>query len=202
MIIGLDFDNTIVSYDDLFHKVGIEKGLISSNLPANKVTIRDHLREKGQESAWTEMQGYVYGARLGEAISYPGVIQFFRWAMNAGHQIKIISHKTLFPFAGPRYNLHSAARSWITQHLVDAGSPLIKQEDAFFEQTKHEKIKKIKALSCDIFLDDLPEILLAENFPKNVRRFLFDPEKNYLIQSYPSLIVTNSWDEFREQMII
>lgn len=201
MIIGLDFDNTIVSYDALFHKVGLEKGLISSEVPANKVAIRDHLRENGQEVAWTEMQGYVYGARLDEAITYPGVVDFFFWAANAGHQVKIISHKTLFPFAGPKYDLHSAARSWIDHHLVNGKAPLIKQENAFFEQTKAEKIEKIKALSCDIFLDDLPEILLSEIFPDNVRRFLFDPENNYKIQSYPSLVITNSWDEFRPQLI-
>ena len=200
MIIGLDFDNTIVSYDNLFHKVGIEKGLISSDFPINKVAIRDHLRKSGQEETWTEMQGYVYGARLDEAVPYPGVIEFFRSAVNAGSTIKIISHKTLFPFSGPKYDLHKAARNWISQQLKDADVPLIGQEDAFFEETKIEKIKKIDEISCDIFLDDLPEILLAENFPNRAKKILFDPEKNHLAVSYESLSIVNSWFEFKTSL--
>jgi hypothetical protein len=196
MIIGLDFDNTIVSYDSLFHKVGLEQGLISSDFPVNKVLIRDHLRKKGIEPLWTEMQGYVYGARLNEASPYPGVISFLRVAINAGHSIKIVSHKTLHPFAGPEYDLHKAARGWISKYLIDEIGPLVSQDDACFELTKKEKIKKIEVQKCDIFLDDLPEILLAENFPATTKRCLFDPERNYTARSFPSLSIVNSWDEF------
>lgn len=200
MIIGLDFDNTIVSYDGLFHKVGLEKGLISTNFPINKVAIRDHLRKIGREDTWTEIQGYVYGARLDEAIPYPGVIKFFRFAIDAGHVIKIISHKTLFPFAGPKYDLHKAARSWIGHHLIDGDVQLIRQEDAFFEKTKNEKIKRISDSSCDVFLDDLPEILLSANFPSGVKKVLFDPERNHEIGSCASVCVVNSWHEFKNSL--
>lgn len=197
MIIGLDFDNTIVSYDALFHKVGLEQGLISKNFPVNKVAIRDHLRKIGREDTWTEIQGYVYGSRLNEAIPYPGVIEFFRLAIDVGYTIKIISHKTLFPFAGPKYDLHKAARSWIGHHLMDGNRELLKQEDAYFEETKTEKINRISDTLCEVFLDDLPEILLSDNFPRKVRKVLFDPEKNHITSSYPSLSVVNSWHEFK-----
>ena len=44
MLIGLDFDNTIVSYDALFYKVAIEQKVVPASLPVNKVAVRDHLR--------------------------------------------------------------------------------------------------------------------------------------------------------------
>ena len=44
--IGIDFDNTIVSYDDLFHKIATEQKLIPENFPHSKLLIRDYLRKK------------------------------------------------------------------------------------------------------------------------------------------------------------
>ena len=36
MVLGVDFDNTIVRYDELFHSVAVERGLIPATLPARK----------------------------------------------------------------------------------------------------------------------------------------------------------------------
>ena len=47
MHIGIDFDNTIVCYDKVFHKVAIEKGLIPEDIPPSKNNVRDHLRRIG-----------------------------------------------------------------------------------------------------------------------------------------------------------
>ena len=44
MRLGLDFDNTIVCYDGLFHRVAREEGLIPAALPATKSDVRNHLR--------------------------------------------------------------------------------------------------------------------------------------------------------------
>ncbi|TSA53505.1 MAG: haloacid dehalogenase-like hydrolase, partial [Nitrosomonadaceae bacterium] len=118
MRIGIDFDNTIVSYDALFHKVARERNLVPSSAPVNKVAVRDYLRRIGQEEHWTEMQGYVYGSRMDEALAYEGVADFIRHAMAAGHQIFIVSHKTRYPFLGPQYDLHMAARAWIKHHML------------------------------------------------------------------------------------
>lgn len=64
MRLGIDFDNTIVCYDELFHRVALEQGLIPADLPVNKSEVRNHLRRVGKEPLWTEMQGSVYGARM------------------------------------------------------------------------------------------------------------------------------------------
>lgn len=114
MRIGLDFDNTIVSYDSLFHKVAIEKGVISQGVPVNKLAVRDYLRNTNQEAIWTEMQGYVYGARMDEANPYPGLIDALSDLKLRGHQLFIVSHKTQYPYLGERYDLHRASLDWIS----------------------------------------------------------------------------------------
>jgi hypothetical protein len=67
MLIGIDFDNTIVRYDRLFHHVALEKGLIPASVPASKGDVRDYLRSIGGEQDWIELQGIVYGVRMHEA---------------------------------------------------------------------------------------------------------------------------------------
>ena len=50
MIVGVDFDNTIVAYDALFHRVASERGLIPATVAATKIAVRDALRASGQEA--------------------------------------------------------------------------------------------------------------------------------------------------------
>ena len=45
MIFGFDFDNTIVTYDELFYKVAIENALIPAELPRSKLAVRDYSAE-------------------------------------------------------------------------------------------------------------------------------------------------------------
>lgn len=195
MRIGIDFDNTIVSYDALFHKVALEQGLVPPETPVNKVAVRDHLRRIGQEDRWTEMQGYVYGARMDEALAYEGVIEFIRRAGAVGHQVIIISHKTRHPFLGPQYDLHAAARAWIEHHLLWDGQALLPDERIFFELTKQEKLARISACGCDSFIDDLPEILLADGFPNQTARLLFDPEGHHGAFAADGLPVFRDWQQ-------
>ena len=176
MQIGLDFDNTIVDYDALFHKVASERGVIPPSMPRSKIAVRDDLRKRGLEDVWTELQGYVYGARMDEAAIYPGVIDFLVWAQEERHSVSIVSHKTKNPFLGQEYDLHRAARNWIADNLCENGVLLVSSSDVFFELTKEDKLNRIGIIGCNVFLDDLPEILLAEGFPADTRKILFDPE--------------------------
>lgn len=170
MNIGLDFDNTIVSYDQIFYDVAIEWGVVPDSIPVNKVAVRNFLRVSGREDQWTKMQGYVYGARMDEAIPFPGVIEFIQQMKNSGNRVMIISHKTAHPFLGPKYDLHGAALHWIRKNIP------LSDESVFFEPTQEKKIERIAELGCHVYIDDLPEIITSPNFPQNVRPFLFDPE--------------------------
>jgi hypothetical protein len=193
MHIGIDFDNTIVSYDSLFHRVAREQGLIPADLAPNKVAVRDHLRQTGREETWIAMQGEVYGSRMDEAEIYSGFLEFLDWARRAGHGVSIVSHKTRYPFAGPRYDLHQAARHWVGKNLLGGDEPRIAESAIYFELTKQEKLQRIGAIGCEVFIDDLPEILLADALPADLRRVLFDPDGNHSPLQDGQLAAVSSW---------
>jgi len=188
MRIGVDFDNTLVSYDDIFHRVALEQGAIPASTPPSKLAVRDHLRRAGQEAVWTEMQGTVYGARMDEVRAYPGALEFLKWAREAGIQLCIISHKTRHPFIGPKHDLHASAQRWVERHV----GPIT----TFFELTKEEKLERIRACGCEHYVDDLPEILLAPGFPRRVERILFDPDGHHAAIDGP--LRMRSWTEIHE----
>lgn len=196
MHLGLDFDNTIVSYDALFHKVALEGGWITAEIPVSKVSVRDHLRESGREAIWTEMQGHVYGARMREATAYPGLINCLVWARGQGISVSIVSHKTKHPFIGEQYDLHEAARSWIDIYLTDSIGRLVLPEQVYFEATKDSKVKRIADIGCSVYVDDLPEILLHPAFPTNVKKILFDPDHHHQEQ-VQSLKRLTHWNEVK-----
>ena len=200
MRIGVDFDNTIVCYDALFHRVALEQNLIPADLPVNKSEVRNHLRRLGREPLWTEMQGYVYGARMAEAAPFPGVIEFFQECRRAGIPVSIISHKTLQPFLGERHDLHQAARQWLEQQgFFDPAKIGLPRDEVFFELTKEAKLQRIAQCGCDCFIDDLPELLAEPAFPK-IERILFDPADLY--EAETQFFRARSWADISERIAI
>jgi FMN phosphatase YigB (HAD superfamily) len=194
MHIGVDFDNTIVCYDALFHQVAREKNLIPAEVPVNKSDVRNYLRRVNNEDAWTEMQGYVYGPRLVEAAPYPGVREFFQACRAAGIRVSIVSHKTKHPFLGEPHDLHAAARNWLEhQGFFDPVRIGLPHAEVFLELTKQAKIDRIAALGCTHFIDDLPEFLAELSFPKSTHRILFDP--NQLHGAERAFTRLESWAE-------
>ena len=200
MIIGVDFDNTIVSYGSLFHRLAREKNLIPADVPENKQLIRDYLRGVGREPDWTALQGDVYGPSMSAADAYPGVHDFFRACRERGQPVSIISHKTRQPFAGPPCDLHEAARKWLRlQGFFDPAGIGLPEARAFFELTRDAKIARIRAEGCTVFIDDLPEFLLEKDFPTSVRRLLFDPEGTQ--PANPAYEKVSSWAELRRILL-
>ena len=65
--LGLDFDNTLITYDAIFYKIALERNLIKKNLAKQKILIRDFLRKKNLEDQFTLIQAEVYGRRIVEA---------------------------------------------------------------------------------------------------------------------------------------
>jgi hypothetical protein len=194
MHVGLDFDNTIVSYDALFHKIARENDWVPDGTPVSKVSVRDHLRRVGRENVWTEMQGIVYGGRMSEADPFPGVLALLGWARASGIRISIVSHKTRYPYLGEQCDLHAAARTWVERSLRDAQGPLVPPANVHFELTKEAKVARIAAIGCELYVDDLPEILLAPEFPRSVERLLFDPDDHYREADLPR---ASDWSEIR-----
>ena len=176
MQFGIDFDNTIVCYDEVFGCVAVELGLVPPEAATSKTAIRDHLRSLGQEDRWTELQGTIYGPRIMDARPFPGVIEFFAACRAAGRPVAIVSHRTRVPYLGERHDLHAAARDWLARHgFHDPAGIGLPVERVFFEETKEAKLVRIAAVGCTHFIDDLPELLTHPLFPAHVRRILFDP---------------------------
>lgn len=193
MLIGLDFDNTIVCYDGLFHKLAREKGLIPADLPATKGCVRDHLRSVGREPDWTEMQGIAYGPRIVDASPFPGVKSFLGHCLKKEYRCVIVSHKTRYPYLGEKHDLHEAAHRWLTAHgFYDTSSTGLSPESVYLELTKQQKIDRIGLLRCDVFVDDLPEFLGEPSFPTHPKRILFDPSQTCPDEVYYERAA--SWD--------
>lgn len=183
MIIGIDFDNTIVNYDGVFYKAARLKGLIPRHIGTTKDSVRNYLRSIGKEDAWTLLQGFIYGSRMDLATPYEGVENFLRICP---HPLFIISHKTVHPFLGPQYNLHASAATWL-KNLPFPTPP------AYFEPTLAEKLERIRTQQCTHFIDDLPEIFLEEKFPSHVKKVLFDPANHH--PDSPHYTRVTSWKQ-------
>ncbi len=194
MKIGLDFDNTIVNYDHVFHNAAVERNLIPSSVQQNKNAVRDCLRAMGRENDWIELQGHVYGACMHDAEAYPGCLDFMDWCELNDHELFIVSHKTRFPFAGPQYDLHAAASQWIDTCLRRDERRLVSERNVYFELTKSEKLHRISELMCDLFVDDLPEILESVDFPVGVKKVLFRPGRECVAEN---MKVVTRWSEMK-----
>lgn len=176
MRIGIDFDNTIVCYDHVFFLAAREKSLVPDTVTPTKAGVRDFLRTADRENEWTMLQGYIYGARMGLATPFPGVLEFISAALAANNEVFIISHKTRTPYLGPAYDLHAAAREWLERcGLLLPGKVGLPAENVYFELTKEKKLERIGALTCTHYIDDLPELLDEPGFPDGVAKLLFEP---------------------------
>lgn len=179
MHIGIDFDNTIVCYDELFHREAVARKLISTDVAQTKNAVRDFLRETGREDDWTALQGFVYGDGIDGARPFPGVKQFLTEMQKRGSRVSVISHKTQYPVIGPRTNLHEAARRWLEDHeFLERDRFGLSNHRVFFNETKEAKLMRISELGCTHFVDDLPEFLSEPSFPAGVARILFDPHRS------------------------
>ncbi|MGH7075635.1 MAG: hypothetical protein ACREFD_15765 [Stellaceae bacterium] len=198
--IGIDFDNTIVCYDDVFHKAARERELIPPDLPENKGAVRDYLRAIDREDDWTELQGYIYGKRMELARPFDGALEFIAGCVRAGIDVSIISHKTRAPYRGPSFDLHQAARDWLgAQGVFDPARIGLPADHAVFELTKEAKLNRIAAAGCTVFIDDLPEFLNEPTFPRGVRRILFDPAGRQSVP--PGIEAATSWRQITASLL-
>jgi hypothetical protein len=104
-----------------------------------------------------------------------GVDSFLRRCRTAGDELFIVSHKTEYGHYDPDgINLREAARRWMIAHgfFRDEGYGL-RPDHVYFEGTRREKLERIAELTCDVFIDDLEEVLLDPAFPHDTRRVLY-----------------------------
>jgi hypothetical protein len=171
--VGMDFDNTVIVYDDVFYKHAVDLGLIRKTVKKNKQIIRDTIRLLPDgESEWIKLQGLVYGVFIDEAKPAQGVEDFLLICRQNDIEVSIISHKTLYPSLGPKYNLPDAAKGWLQQKKYSQRFG-ISSDGMIFERSLQGKYDKMVKRECTHFIDDLPEVLLNPKFPKGIIKILY-----------------------------
>jgi hypothetical protein len=199
MRIGLDFDNTIIRYDEVFQSAAKDRGLLAAEFSGTKQQIRDAIRcQPDGDVKWQALQGYVYGKGIGNAKLFPGVPDFLRRARGCGDTILIVSHKTEHGHFDPdKVNLRGAALQWMEGQgfFTDDGFSIVR-DHVHFASTRSEKLNRIAGLNCDFFVDDLEEVLVDPEFPPSVRRILFS-DKTTMTGSLP-YSVCRDWPSIGE----
>lgn len=176
-IVGMDFDNTIISYDHLILKAAIRRGLAAEYAVPNKKALRDSIRLLPDgETSWQKIQAEIYGPEIGGAELIAGVKGFLKRCCGAGVTLHIISHKTEFAnYDTTGTNLRNAAMTWIeSQNLFALSGGALDRAQVCFAPTQKEKVARIEALGCSHFIDDLTEVFDHPYFPAGVEKVLLD----------------------------
>lgn len=174
--IGVDLDNTLIDYTEVFAAAARERSLIDATVGASKSEVRDAIRRLPDgEISWQRLQGYVYGSGIGGARLFPGALEFLRACRAHSAPVFIVSHKTRFGNYDPaRVDLREAALAWMSAHgLFRRDDGAIARENVFFADDRAAKLARIAALDCSCFIDDLDEVFADPGFPAGVTRILF-----------------------------
>ena len=172
MIVGLDFDNTIVSYEDSIEVLCEEVGLPISKGLNKKESLKESSIKVGGDQYWTFLQGELYGPKMEFAKPFENCFDALS-AMPYEIKFIILSHRSPKPYGGQEYNLTEYAEAWINKNVPR--SLLNRIEHIEFFESKKDKILAIQRWAPAVFIDDLTSIFLDPLFPLNVSPVLFDP---------------------------
>ena len=197
--VGIDFDNTIVSYDALMYEAALDRGLIEDGADRTKRAVRDRIRQLPDgEISWQKLQALAYGPLMRNAQLIEGVEEFICECRDRDIAVFIVSHKTEYAnYDETRTNLRMAALEWMTdQRFFDAEGFDLSRADVYFESTRADKIARIERMGCSHFIDDLEEVLLEPSFPADVEKILYSPDA--LSVSTGRVTVMPSWQAVRD----
>ena len=197
--IGIDFDNTIISYRQAFLAAAKRRALLPENFVGTKQAVRDCIRLlRDGEREWMDLQGFVYGRGIVDAVMMDGLATFLRRCREEGDAVVIVSHKTEFGHFDPsNVNLRHAALDWMSkQGFFHAEGFGLAVANVYFESTRREKLARIAALGCSHFIDDLEEVLGDPEFPASVKRILFTEGGD--LASAPKYPACATWREIEE----
>lgn len=200
MIVGIDFDNTLICYDALFQRLALEAGLPVDAGQAHKGAVRQAARASREgDLAWQRLQGQAYGPRIMEAPPMAGALSFLRSCTERQVPLFVISHKTPFASIDPTGTpLRPAALDWLgAQGFFEEGTGLA-PERVIFASSRAEKLAQIRATGCTAFIDDLEETFLEPGFPAGVQGYLFAP---WGASPRAGLRIAGSWAELREAIL-
>ncbi len=173
MQIGIDFDNTIIDYNDLLISMVKERHWLSDINLKSKKQIKDSLhRQPDGITKWKTLQTLLYGELIEKAKIMKGILPFLEKCLRNKISVFIISHKTHYAEMNPEIDLRQAALSWLkSNRFFNPDLTNLHRGSIYFENTQKDKVKRIKKLKCTHFIDDLEEVLSHPEFPADVKRY-------------------------------
>jgi len=176
--IGIDLDNTIIDYHNLFQTTLEQKTKTKLNRIFSKSNIKEIAKRDYGENFWADIQAKVYGKEIKKAKLMKGFDEFLLYARNKKFKLYIVSHKTnLSQNKEKNYKLIEAANLWLkTNNFFTLKA--FDESDIFFCDSLESKVKKINELDLDFFIDDLKDVIFHKNFPTKTCGILFSNTMN------------------------
>ena len=166
---GFDLDNTLIDYSAAVE----EYCRIKSLIPCTNIgLLREQLgKNSSSDHEWQLAQGWLYTEGLRFAQPGLGSIDLCKYLIQEGYQLYIVSHKTSHTpdFCG-NTPLHDLANNWIKKSAI--ANYFKEAEQIYFEPTRGLKVKRIRELALNYFVDDLEEVFKESEFPINTKSFL------------------------------
>ncbi|MGA2081042.1 MAG: hypothetical protein ABSH53_10590 [Holophaga sp.] len=196
MLIGIDLDNTLICYDQVFRRLAAEAGLQFAHPSPGPKEIRAAARRCPEgDIAWQKLQGAAYGPGILEARPAEGVLDFLRRCARERVPVWVISHKTEFAAQDPtRTNLRRAALDWLAAQGLFRPEMGLEPGRCRFAASRTEKIALIRSQGCTHFVDDLDETFREPSFPDGVTRILYAPQDPVPVD-LPGVRIVRSWAE-------
>ena len=166
---GFDLDNTLIDYSAAVEEYCRIKTLIHCT---NIGKLREQLgKNSSSDHEWQLAQGWLYTEGLQFAQLGLGSIDLCSYLTQKGYKLYIVSHKTSHtPYFCGSIPLHDLANNWIKKSAI--GIYFKEAKQIYYEPTRESKVKRIRELALNYFVDDLEEVFNESEFPINTKRFL------------------------------
>lgn len=197
MRIGIDFDNTIVNYHNLFHEIALKEGLIDRKVGKSKVEVRDHLNSLKKVDEFTALQGKIYGKYIILAKVFDGFSECLNALSAKNYELFIISHKSQFPLLGEQNDLHVAAKNFLEKNKL-LGRDKIPYENVYFLETLNLKIQTAIRLNLDLFIDDLLDVVTNDRLTSNTNTIWFNPLRETIPK--PGIDFFTNWSDLCKRL--
>ena len=189
--IGVDLDNTIIDYSLAYGAISKKFGFGTELV--DRMSIRTHLRLKEDGIEWQRFQALLYTEGLISAQPTKGVREFFELCRFSQIEVSIVSHKTLqTPELFGAQNLRQPAIEWLKEHSLV--SDFVGFDHLHFCSTQLEKVNTINELGCDIFIDDLLEVLMNPELASEISRVLYVVESTKNLPDKEKVVPMNFFD--------
>ena len=204
MRIGLDLDNTIVCYDDVFQLIAKDLGLVSETWTGDKAQVRSEIRSRpGGELVWQHLQGQAYGKYMHRATLFPGVGNFLIRTKVRGDKIFIVSHKTEFghhdseqiPLREKPYTGCAAIA-----FLIRQDSDYLRKM-CFSSRVERLRLEKLPNWIAISLLMIYARSSLSRAFQTRPRKFFFSKKKVETDDANTFTLISTSWRDISQHLL-